>query len=144
MQVSEGDVALLGGLIVEDGVALRERAAAAVLAAQADREAFAQQRAESQMLGGGPVDLGAALDRRAAFADDALELAVQVHALGHRGHREADLAEQLERHCGAAALVLLGRAGEAAPGALQPVGLVHLVAGRRLVRRAHPLLESVV
>ena len=62
MQVGKGDVALLGGLIVEDGVALRERAAADVLAAQADREALTQQRAESQMLGGGPVDLGAALD----------------------------------------------------------------------------------
>ena len=144
MQVGERDVALLGGLVVQDGVALREGAAAGVLAAQAHREALAQQRAERQVLGGRPVDVGAALDALAALADDPLELAVQVHRLGHRGHRQPDLADQLERHRGAAALVLLGRPGQAGPGALQPVGLVHLVAGRGLVRRAHPLLEGVV
>ena len=76
-------------------MALAERAAADVLAAQADRKALAQQRPERQMLGGRPVDLVAALDRLAALPDDPLELAVHVQALGHRGHREADLAEQL-------------------------------------------------
>ena len=55
------------------------------------REALAQQGAESQVLGCGPVDVGAALDAFAALAEDPLELAVQVHRLGHRGHRQPDI-----------------------------------------------------
>ena len=54
--VVERDVALLGLLIDQHGVALGERAAAAVLAGQPDMRALGAQRAERQRLGGRPVD----------------------------------------------------------------------------------------
>ena len=56
LEVLQRDVSLLGHLVVDDGVALAERAAADILAGQADREALDQQRGEGQMLGGRPVD----------------------------------------------------------------------------------------
>ena len=93
----ERDVALLGLLVVQHGVALGERAAADVLAAQAHRDALAQQRAERQMLGGRPVDALARLDRLAPLADDPRQLAVDVQASRDLGHGEADLAQGLDR-----------------------------------------------
>ena len=59
-------VAALRFLIDEHGVALRERAALAVLTREADREAFADERAEGQMLGHRPVDAVARRDHLAA------------------------------------------------------------------------------
>ena len=96
------------------------------------------------MLGGRPVEALAGLDRLAPLADDPLELAVHVQAGRDRGHRPADLAQALDRHGGGAALVLARRLDQAGPGALEPVDLVHLVAGRGLVGGREPLLEVVV
>ena len=69
LEVLQRDVLLLGDLVVDDRVALAERAAADILARQADREALDQQRGEGQMLGGRPVDAGALLDRLAPLLD---------------------------------------------------------------------------
>ena len=52
----ERDVARFGLLIDQHRMALRERAALAVLAGQANRKAFVEQGAEGQRLGGRPVD----------------------------------------------------------------------------------------
>ncbi len=62
--VVERDVARFGLLVDQHRVALREGAALAVLAGQTHREAFVEQRAERQRLGGRPVDALAGLDRR--------------------------------------------------------------------------------
>ena len=56
LQVVEGDVAFFGLGVDQDGVALAEGAAAAVLAAQANGRVFPEQRADCQGLGEGPVD----------------------------------------------------------------------------------------
>ena len=77
----ERDVARLGLLVDQHRMALRERAALAVLAGQAHREAFVEQRAEGQRLAGRPVDALAALDRRAAVVEEALDGLVDVEAL---------------------------------------------------------------
>ena len=84
--VVDRDVALFGLLIDQHRVAVRERAAAAVLAGHADMRALGAQRADRQRLGGRPVDALAALDRGALRLELPRDLAVQVKAFGHR-HR---------------------------------------------------------
>ena len=69
--VVQRDVARFGLLIDQHRMALRERAALAVLARQANRKALVQQRAEGERLGGRPVDPLADLDRRAAVLEEA-------------------------------------------------------------------------
>ena len=64
---------------------------------------LAQQRAEGQRLGGGPVDADAGVDRRAARVEKPLNRAVNVEALGRRGQLLADLAQPFERRAGLAA-----------------------------------------
>ena len=62
----ERDVAVLGLLVDQHRMALREGAALAVLAGEPHRMAVEQQRAEGERLGGRPVDALAGLDRLAA------------------------------------------------------------------------------
>ena len=92
-QVIERRVALLGFLIDQHGMALREGAALHVLARQAHGEAFHQQRAEGQLLGHRPVEARAVLDHLAARVEHALHGAVDLEGLGHLGELEADLLE---------------------------------------------------
>src|SRR4051812_38550480 len=139
--MGERDVTLLGRLVVDGGVALAEGAAADILAREADREALDQQGGEGQMLGGGPVDALAALDRGLAGGDDALEARRALQAGGRVGHFAAALAQQLPRPRRAAALVLDRRRVKAVPSALQPVHLVRLVRRRDLVRGLELALE---
>ena len=76
----------------------------------------------------------AALERGALRLELARDLAVQVKALGHRHQPLSDLAQEIERHRGVAAAVVIGRRFEPGPGAFQPVGLVRAVVlgGRKL------------
>src|SRR6202007_1041176 len=93
--VVQGDVALLGLLVDEHGMALRERAAAAVLAGEADEGALGAERAEGERLASRPVDPLAALDRLLLRLELPGDLAVEVEAFGDAAQRGADLAQQL-------------------------------------------------
>ena len=99
-EVVERDVALLGLLVVEHRVALREGAALGILAREADAVALLEQRAEGQRLGGRPVDVDARLDRLPARVEDALDGAVGVEArrhLGQAGRRSASASRSRAR-----------------------------------------------
>ena len=128
-QIGERNVALFGFLIVENRVALREGAAFAILAGQADLVAFDAERAEGQRFGHRPVDAFAGRDHVGAVFHEALDRAVRVEA--RRDFRElaADILQRLHRHGGLAAALLVGIVGraQARPLAVQPVGLVRLV-----------------
>src|SRR6202042_1531215 len=90
-------------LIDQHRMALRERAALGVLTRQAHAMAVEQQRAERECLAGRPVDALAGLDRLAARVEEALDRAVDVEALRHRGDLLADLLQRRERDAGIAA-----------------------------------------
>ena len=96
--------------------------------------AVEQQRAERQRFGGRPVDALAGLDRLAAGIEEALDGAVDVEALRHRGDLLADLLQRLERRrrCRRGADRPVARGLEPGPAAVEPVGLVRLVALARL------------
>ena len=89
-----------------------------------------EQRAEGQVLGHRPVEARALFDHLAAGIEHALHGAVNLEGLGHLGELEADVLELLDRNAGLALariLVILGRL-QAGPAAVEPVGLVGLVA----------------
>ena len=71
-------------LVDQHRMALREGAALAVLAGQADAIAVVDQRGEGQSLGGRPVDALAGFDRLAAIVEEALDRLVEVEALRNR------------------------------------------------------------
>ena len=126
--VLERRVAALGLLVDQHGVALREGAALAVLAGQAHREALVEQRAEGQVLGHRPVDAGAGLHHLAAALQQALHGLVGVEVLRDGGDAAADLLQRLDRHAGVAAPRLVVGEADVGPAAVEPVGLVGLVA----------------
>ena len=74
---ASGHVLRFGALVDEHAVALAERAAARVLAGEAHRRAFEQQRAERERLGERPVDLVARRTSCAGSQELALELRVR-------------------------------------------------------------------
>ena len=83
--VAQRDIFLAGLLVDPDGVALAERAAAAVLARQAHAAALGEQAAEGERLGRRPVEPLAAVEHRLLGVEDALQRLVDVQALGDRG-----------------------------------------------------------
>ena len=88
--VVQRHVAGIGRLVDQHRMALREGAAAGILAAQPHRRAFGQQRAPGQRLAGRPVDVLAGIDGLALLAEQAGDLAVEVEVLGRLGERAAD------------------------------------------------------
>ena len=76
-----GNVALAGFGIVERQVALAERSAAGILAAQPHRRAFQHQRAERQRFAESPIDGPALLRRVSALLDKASQLGMQMETL---------------------------------------------------------------
>ena len=99
----ERRVALLGILIEQHGVALREGAAFAILAGQPHRVAFLEQRAEGQGFAGRPVDAFAGFDRLGAVVEETLNRLVHGKAVRRRCYFLADIAQRLERDAGVAA-----------------------------------------
>src|SRR5207248_1711476 len=79
------DVFLTGLLIDPDRMTLAERAAAAVLAGQADAMAVGKQAAEGNRLCGGPVEAFAAGKHLLLRVEDALQRLVNVEAFGNAG-----------------------------------------------------------
>ena len=92
--------------------------------------AVEQQRREGERLAGRPVDAHAGLDRLAAGIEEALDGAVHVEALGHRGDLVADVLERLDRDAGIAAprIVVIARRLDVGPAAVEPIGAVGPVA----------------
>ena len=88
----------LAGLgVVQDEVALAERAALDVLAGQADRVALGQQRREGELLGVGPVDAAVVAERLAAALELLDELGVDGEAVGDGEQRLVELAQRARR-----------------------------------------------
>ena len=74
------EIAFLGLLVDQGGMALAEGAALRILARQADIEAFIQQGAERQRFGGGPVEAFAGLEHLGLGFQLARDGLVQVEA----------------------------------------------------------------
>src|ERR1044071_4916403 len=136
----EGRVTLLGVLIEQHRVALREGAAFAVLSRQAHRVAFFQQATEGKRLSRGPIDSLAGLDRLCAVVEETLDRLMDLEI--RRNHRDllADRAQLLDRNAGitAARVLDLTRRLQAGPAAVEPIRLVWLVALRRLELGVEP------
>src|SRR4029079_10263774 len=130
-QMVEGRVAALVLLVDQYRMTLRKRAALGVLPRQADVMAFLQQRAERQRLAGRPVDADAVVDRFGAVFEVALDGAVNAETVRHLGDLAPDILQDSGIDAGDAAAGILFLIGgfEAGPFAVEPVGLVRLVAG---------------
>jgi hypothetical protein len=115
-------------------VALRERAALGILAGQAHRMAFLQQRAERQRLAGRPVDALAGLDRLGAVVEEARMVRWTLKPSGTSVSLRPISRSVFESHAGDAAARILFLVGRRMPvqRAVEPVGLVRLVGRRRL------------
>src|SRR5260370_14186571 len=109
VDVIERRVAVLVFLVDQHRMTLRERAALGILTGELYRMAFAQQRAESERLAGRPVDALAGVDRLGAGGEEALDGAVDVEALRHRGDLLSALAQLLDRKAGVAAARIIRR-----------------------------------
>ena len=72
--------------VVQDGVAMRERAALSVLTRQADSDAFLEQRRIRECLGMAPLDTAVRSQRVAAAFEHLCELLVDRETLGHCQH----------------------------------------------------------
>ena len=144
-EMVERGVAVLVLLVDQHRMALREGAALASPGRLSRTVmAFQQQRAERQRLGGRPVDALPGLDRLAARIEEALDGAVDVEALRHRGELLAHVLQRLDRDAGVAAARIVDRAGDlhAGPAAVEPVGVVGLVALARLLLGVEPVRAS--
>src|SRR3954469_24897126 len=112
---------------------LREGAALGVLSGKPHVMALLQQRAECQRLPARPIDTDAAVDRFRAIVEETLDGAVNPETIGHLGDLAADFLQDSDidaRDAAARVLFLIGRL-EARPFAIEPVGLVRLVAAAR-------------
>src|SRR5581483_6366738 len=96
-EIVERDEALLALLVEEDGMALRERTAFGILAGQAYRGAFGEQRPEGQRLAGRPVDAGAGFDRLLPGVEEALDGLVDLEVRGNCGELRPDQPQFVER-----------------------------------------------
>src|SRR6476661_4894043 len=136
----ERRMTLLGVLIEQHRVALREGAAFAVLARQAHRVAILQQGTEGKRLSRGPIDPLARLDRLCAIVEKTLDRLMNLEIRRDHCDLLADLAQRFDRDAGIAAARVfnLTRRLQASPAAVEPVGLVRLVALRRLEFSVEP------
>ena len=94
--------------------------------------AFEQQRPEGQRLGRRPVDAFPGIDHLALGFELTDDFPIEIEVIGNAGQRLADLFQALHGNAGFAAPGVAGRHRQPLPGAVQPVRLVGLVAGRRL------------
>ena len=96
--------------------------------------AFLQQRAERQRFAGRPIDADAAVDRLHAIVEEARDGAVDAETIRHLGDPAADVLQHRCIDTGDAATRVFFLVGdlEAGPFAVEPVGLVRLVAGAGL------------
>jgi hypothetical protein len=112
-------------------MALREGAALHVLAGEAHPVAFEQERTEGERFASGPIEALAGLQHLLAVVEEALDRAVDVEALRHRGDLEPISRRRSTATPGLAAariVHVLAHGLEAGPAAVEPIGLVGLVA----------------
>src|SRR3954468_19324254 len=129
-QVLQRRVAALVVLVDEDAVALREGAALDILAREADRVAFEQERAEGERFRGGPVDPLARLEHALAVVEEALDRAMEMESGRNRGNVTAEILQGLGWKAGLAPARIVGvfpRRLEAGPASVEPIALVRLV-----------------
>ena len=112
---------------------------------------WSSRLAKARCSAGGPVDVLARLDGRAAVVDHPPHRLVDVQARRDAGELQAQVAQLLQGHGGVAPALLAARAGKARPLAVQPVGLVGLVglAGLELgveegVELGHPAVDVLL
>src|SRR5262249_21282135 len=91
------DVALFGFLVDEHGVALREGAAARILAGEANEGTLGTKRTEGERLARRPIDALAAFDRLALRLELTRDLAVEVETFGHGRERMTHFRQLLDR-----------------------------------------------
>ena len=127
-QVIKRCVAFLGLLIDPNRMAVREGAAAGILATQTHAITFQQQGSESQGLGGGPVEALASLEHLLLLIKHSTQLAVDGQPFRNRGQDLSHVPKRIKLHRGLAPARVAMRGLEARPLAVQPVGLVRLVA----------------
>src|ERR1700733_3984599 len=133
-QMVERRVTALVFLIDQHRMALRERAAFGILSREPHMVALLQQGAERQRLAGRPVDADPGVDRLRAVVEEALDGAMNTEAVGDLGNLAADILQNGSGDAGYAAACVFFLVGnlEARPLAVEPVGLVRLVAGAGL------------
>src|ERR687891_419001 len=94
VEVVERHVLLLGAVINEDRMSLRERPSPRILTRDTDHYALHHQRAECERLGGGPVHR-IPFEQVGAFFDHLLELWMWLETLGKAGHLGKDVIESV-------------------------------------------------
>src|SRR3954470_19171793 len=102
-EMVERRVAALVFLVDQHRMALRKRAALAVLSRQPDMAAFLQQRAERQRLAGRPVDADAVVDGLETVFQEALDGAVNPKTVRHLSDLAADILQDTDIDAGDAA-----------------------------------------
>src|SRR3984885_7811363 len=133
-QMVERRITALVFLIDQHRMALRERAAFGILSREPHMVALLQQGAERQRLAGRPVDADPGVDRLRAVVEEALNGAMNAEAVGDLGDLAADILQNGSGgpgHAAGGVFFLVGNL-EARPLAVEPVGLVGLVAGAGL------------
>ena len=153
-------VPLLAVLVVQHRVAVRERAAAAVFAGQANGIAAGHQRGIGHGLAHAPVDVDLAAAHRGAVGQHFLDERVDLEVLRHRGHALGQALDLGQRERGVGGIrPLLAQEGRPVDGVLAlevgqhrvdgvaafvhrgAVGLDH---GVRAIGRQHALRHQLV
>ena len=93
--VLERSVDVLGLLVVEDGVALREGTTLNILTGETDVVTLSNERAEGESLSSGPVNVLTLNYRLSAVGQDTLEVAVDVEALRSGANNGTNVLESL-------------------------------------------------
>ena len=101
LQVLQRDVRRAGGLVVPHRVSMEERAAAAVLAGEADLVALLEQACIGERLGKAPVHHQLARRHLATVVHDLLHLAMQREAVRKRGDFRREVFQQRRLDSGA-------------------------------------------
>jgi hypothetical protein len=131
--VVEGNVLVLGFLVMDDGVPLGERSSLDILTGDSDVLLLEREGSERERLGSRPVDVRALGDGLASGLEDSSEVLVRGEAVGEGGDDLSDLLEHRlvrSRRLGGNDVLgeLLG-SGESVPGRGEPLlgrGLVVL------------------
>src|SRR6476659_4189180 len=129
-EMIEWRVALLGVLVEQHRMPLRERTALTVLAGKPHRMAFLEQGTKGKRLSGCPIDSLPTLNRLGAIIEETLNRLVNGIALRNDSDFLADLAQHGGVDAGIATARIVSVAGgfHARPASVEPIGLVRLVA----------------
>jgi len=91
--VLKGSVGILGLLVVEDSVSLREGATLDILTGDTDVVTLSNERTKGQSLGSREVDVLALDNRLGSVGENTLQVAVNMEALGSASNNGTDMLE---------------------------------------------------